>query len=105
MIDQNDPTLAKLAPALLGSLVSLRFMHGKWHEKVLMFVGGSALSFYASGPAALWMRAPEWTGFVGFALGLLGMTLTAKIYEVLLLLDASQIAKDVWESIKRKWGA
>ena len=105
MIDHNDPTVAKLLPAALGSLVSLKFITGKWHEKLLMFVGGAASSFYAGPPVTKWMGTPDWIGFIAFLLGFLGMMLMAKAYEVLTLIDAATVAKDLWEIVKRKWGA
>jgi hypothetical protein len=102
----NDPTILKLGASMLGSLISLRFIKGTKIEVLLMFIGGTALSFYATDPVANWVGGGgSIFGLVGFLLGLIGMTIVAKIYEVIQLLDSKQIAKDVWEWVVKKWGA
>ena len=70
-----------------------------------MAIGGAALSYFASDPVAVWLNVPQALGLVGFLIGLFGMAIVAKVYEVLQLLDAKQIATDIWETVKRKWGA
>lgn len=57
MTDPNwsDPTAAKIAASFMGALVSLRFIVGTWPERLLMFVGGAALSYYSTEPVALWV--------------------------------------------------
>jgi hypothetical protein len=38
-------------------------------------------------------------------IGLFGMAIMAKVYEVILMADAKQIAAETWAWIKRKWGS
>lgn len=105
----NDPHpdghIFKLIAGVAGAVVSLKFVQGTWPERILMAIGGAALSYFASNNLANWLNVPEALGLVGFLIGLFGMAIVAKVYEVLQLLDAKQIAIDVWETIKRKWGA
>ena len=70
-----------------------------------MALGGAALSYFASDNLASWLNVPEALGLVGFLIGLFGMAIVAKVYEVVQMLDATKIASDAWETIKRKWGA
>ena len=99
------PDLGKLLAAILGSFVSLKFVPGTPLERLFVFVGGCALSYYSTGPLAKWIGGTDLAGLISFICGLLGMTIVAKVYEVLQLLDARQIATDVWAAVKRKWGA
>lgn len=105
MANDNDFSLFKLAAGLAGAVVSLRFVQGTYLERLTMAVGGAALSYFGTTPLADWLAAPKAEGVIGFFIGLFGMAIVAKIYEVIQLLDAKQIAVDVWETVKRKWGA
>lgn len=88
-----DPTISKLLPAVLGSVVSLRFLPGTWPERLLMLVGGTALSYYSAPAASEWLGVAKAEGAIGFLLGLFGMGLVAGAYEVLQLVDRESIAK------------
>lgn len=104
--DIPDAALAKMGASLFGAFVSLRFVVGTWPERLLMFVGGAALSYYSTDPVAAWIGGGiDTLGLVGFFLGLLGMTIVAKVYEAFQALDSKQIAGDVWAWVVRKWGA
>lgn len=104
---QGDPdfNLMKLIAGTAGAVVSLRFVEGTCVQKVFMAVGGAAMSYFATSPMAAWMNAPTAEGVIGFFTGLFGMAIVSKVFEVIALLDAKQMATDVWEFIKRKWGA
>ena len=101
----QDFSIAKLLAGVAGSVVSLRFVQGTITERAFMGIGGAALSYYASTPAAQWVGVKDAEGLVGFLIGLFGMAIMAKVYEVIQSADATKIAMDGWETIKRKWGA
>ncbi len=105
MADPVDFSAAKLIAGLAGSVVSLRFVQGSVSERIIMAIGGCGLSYYASTPAASWIGVSDAEGLVGFLIGLFGMAIMAKIYEIITVADASTMAKDIWETIKRKWSA
>lgn len=100
-----DFSIAKLIAGLAGSVVSMKFVQGTYPERVLMCLGGAGLSFYGTTPIYQWVQLPNTEGLIGFLVGLFGMAIVAKLYEVLQLMDAQQIAKDLWAWIQRKWGA
>lgn len=100
-----DLSVAKLASGVAGALVSMRFLPGTWPERLTMGAGGATLSYFATAPLAGWLSTPRAEGLVGFLVGLFGMALMSKIFEVIELLDAKQIAADVWLWARRKWNA
>jgi hypothetical protein len=95
MTDNLDSILTKGAP-IAGALISLKFVKGTWDEKMLMFAGGAALSFYASPYVSMRTGLPE--GFTGFGLGLFGMAVCAKGYELIQGLPI----REVWDRILNK---
>ena len=106
MADQvPDFSTAKFVAAVAGAVVSLRFVQGTVVERVFMAIGGAGLSYYATTPAAIWLGMSNAEGLVGFLIGLFGMAIMAKIYEVIQIADAAKIASDAIDAIKRKWGA
>lgn len=105
MNEHVDVSVLKLIAGIAGAVVSLRFVQGTWVERMVMALGGAALSYFASDPVAKWLAAPEALGLVGFFIGLFGMAIVSKVYEVIQLIDAKEVAGDVWAAVKRKWGA
>lgn len=98
-------SIAKLLAGIAGSFVSLRFMSGTLIQRMTLAVGGAAMSYYATTPFAYWVGAQNAEGLVGFFIGMFGMAIASKAYEIIQLADAKMMAADVWEWVKRKWGA
>lgn len=101
----NDFSLTKLAASALGAFVSLRFMQGTGMQRFIAFIGGAALSYYSVSPIGDWLQLPNTDGLMGFLIGLFGMAIVFKLYEVIQLLDAKQISADVWDWLAKKWRA
>lgn len=101
----NDSLWQKLASAGAGAIVSTRFLAGTWPEKIIMAIGGAALSFFASPAITEWLEVSRAEGLVGFMTGLFGMAIVSKVYEVIQLMDAKAMSDAAWQWIKRKWGA
>jgi len=71
-----------------------------------MFIGGTALSFYATDPVATWIAGgPGTLGIIGFFLGLLGMTIVSKVYDTINSVEGKYVAFAIKEWIIKKWGA
>lgn len=89
---------AKLAPGILGSLISLRAlpMGSTWSDRFAAFVGGVGASMYV-GPALT-----EWAGTssarieagIGFAIGLFGMVVVGELVTTFRELGLAQILRD-----------
>lgn len=94
-----DAWLTKLA-GVLGACASLFFMRVPWTERIVMAVGGAIVSYYASP----WMSArtglPE--GLSGFLLGLFGMTVCAKAWEVLHQTPIAEMWTSVLDGIRNR---
>ena len=105
MQPDHDFSIVKLAAGIAGAVVSLRFVQGSLFERTTMAIGGAALSYFGTSPLASWMAAQNAEGVIGFFIGLFGMAIVSKVYEVIQMMDAKQIAADTWRMVKRKWGA
>lgn len=101
----NDFNFTKLIASVLGAFVSLRFMQGTRTQRFTAFVGGAALSYYSVGPLGRWLQLTNTDGLMGFLIGLFGMAIVFKLYEVIQLLDAQRIAVDFWDWVSKKWRA
>lgn len=101
----SDISIAKLAAGVAGALTSTRFLKGTWPEKLTMAAGGAAFSYFAATPLSTWLNTPRNEGLVGYLVGLFGMALVAKAYEVIQMLDSKQIAADLRKWVSRKWKA
>lgn len=102
----KDLSFAKFGAATLGSFVALNFVKGATRPQLfMMWVSGSAVSWYTSSPVSTWFHMENAEGMVGLFIGLFGMAIVAKVYEVIQMVDAKQVAADGWAWILRKWGA
>ena len=79
----SEVSLGKIIAGGAGAFVSLRFVQGKWYEKVIMVVGGTLLSVFAAGPTARYLHMTDAEGLCGFVIGLFGMAVVAKVYETI----------------------
>lgn len=79
----NDfqPEAGRFSASFLGSLVALRWLPGNCWVKGQMLLAGTALSWYVTEPLAKWANMNM--GTTGFFLGVFGMALVAKVFEVL----------------------
>jgi hypothetical protein len=103
--DIKEIGLTQFAAGIAGALVSLRFMTGSWYEKLTMALGGATLSYVGTAPLATWLKIDNAAGLIGFLVGLFGMAVVSKVYEVIWLIDANKIVKYIWAAIARKWKA
>jgi|GEM_PF-4391999 len=99
--DLTVPVLTKIGTGVLGSIVSLRFLAGSLFERMLMVVGGATLSYFGTSFTANYLRMQAYEGLVGFLIGLFGMAVATKVYELLGALDTKLIAKGASSRIKK----
>lgn len=100
MQDQvQDISIVKLVAGAAGALVSLRFVQGTWVEKGVMAIGGSVLSYFGTAPAASWLNMANAEGLCGFIIGLFGMSIVAKLYELIQFFDAKSAASKVIDKV------
>ncbi len=99
-----DPTIAKLIASVTGALVSINFVKGTWPERILMVIGGSALSYYGTTPIASGVNLTDAEGLVGFLLGLFGMAIVSRLYEAIQALDFKVVLSDLWQRALKRLG-
>jgi hypothetical protein len=81
----------KIIPGAIGALVSLRFLKIEGTlNKICTTLGGIASSYYATDWVAAMLSAPQ--GLLGFGLGLFGMAIIAKCFEVVENINAQGVA-------------
>lgn len=91
----EEAAITKMLVGFAGAVVSLRFVQGSLFEKVLMVLGGSFFSFYGAPWVANKLGMHEAEGLVGFLMGLFGMALITKGYEVVQLINASEVVEEL----------
>ena len=89
----HDISYLKLIAGMVGAFVSLRFIDGTKTEKGIMAIGGSAMSYFGTSPTADYLHMANGEGLVGFMIGLFGMAVVSKVYEVIQVIDAPSVAK------------
>jgi hypothetical protein len=96
-----DVWIAKLS-GIAGAVISLNFIKGTWFERVTMALGGSVMSLYISPWIAQRLGLPE--GVAGFLVGMLGMAVTAKLWELIQATPIAEIWAEVVKAIRKKLG-
>lgn len=75
-----------------GSAIALIWLNGRLLRKCAMFFAGCILSWYVAGPASIWLDLPE--GFTGLLLGIFGMAVVDKIFEVIRTVQPGELITD-----------
>lgn len=89
MSNEVHPEIIKAVPGTLGAIVALRWIVGTPLQRITAIVGGSAASYYGTSHLASLMGTDA--GLTGFLIGLFGMAVAAKCFEVLQLLDPAKV--------------
>lgn len=93
----TDVIIAKLS-GVFGACLSLAYMKGPPIERISNAVGGAIVSLYTAPWLATKTDMPE--GLTGFLMGLFGMAICAKGWE---LIQNTPI-KEVWDGLLKKVG-
>jgi hypothetical protein len=94
-----DLYMTKLA-GIAGAFLSLNFVKGSWMERLIMACGGALVSLYGTPWLAVKTGLPE--GLTGFLLGLFGMSICAKVWEIIQATPIADIWKSAIDSISKK---
>jgi hypothetical protein len=98
-LPEFDIMITKLA-GVAGAFMSLTFIKGSWSERIVMAAGGAVVSLYATPWVALRTGLPE--GLTGFLLGLFGMAICAKVWEVIQSTPIADLWKSATDAISKK---
>lgn len=82
-------------PGIVGALVGLKFAPGaSWSERAINFTSASAIAWFGS-PAAVELfsiKSPGAAGFLGFAIGMFGLSIAAAVVSGIKDLKLGEIA-------------
>lgn len=98
------PEAKDAVPGILGALVAIPFTQGPLLMRASMFLGGASLSLYGSAPLADVLNMRGSIGLAGFVVGLFGMSIAAKGYEVIATFAAADVSRAVVDWLKNKLG-
>lgn len=98
------PEAKDAAPGIIGALVAIPFTQGPLLMRASMFLGGASLSLYGSAPLADALNMRGSIGLAGFVVGLFGMSIAAKVYEVIAAFAAADVSRAVVDWLKNKLG-
>lgn len=90
-----------------GSVASLKFLPGRWYEKLGMVITGVCAAKYLAVPIATWMMQSHSSSddnAIAFIVGLLSMAIINKAFEVLSWVDARKIAETLTRWLPRNGG-
>lgn len=91
-----DIEWAKLAAAVGGALISMVKWPGTLLERAVMGAAGVLVSYFASDAVSAYTHLPP--GLTGFLLGLFGMAIVGKTWDMIEALDARKVMADLWET-------
>lgn len=97
MSQDVPPEILKIVPGTVGAIVALGWIRGTWPQRVFALLGGSAASYYGTGYLAGVMGTDA--GLTGFLIGLFGMAVAAKCFDVLHMMDPKQVL----EKLASRW--
>lgn len=98
----NFDALATKLAGLAGALASLAFVKGTWPERLTMALGGAVVSLYATPWMAQRTALPE--GLSGFLLGLFGMAVCAKVWELIQSVPLALAWQALIDAAKKRLG-
>ena len=91
-----DIEWAKLAAAIGGALISMVKWPGTLVERGTMGAAGVLVSYFASDAVAAYTHVPP--GLTGFLLGLFGMAIVGKAWDMITAVDAAKVVSDLWDA-------
>lgn len=98
-----EPEFQKVVPGVAGSVLALLFLRDGWMRNVFTFAGGVAIAHFCGPTVATFIKGN--LEIAGFVTGLFGMSIVAKIFDMIFAFDVTQVLSDlVKAAIKRIGG-
>ncbi|HJY06548.1 MAG TPA: hypothetical protein VJ323_09530 [Bryobacteraceae bacterium] len=95
--DAVSNELWKSLPGMVGALTALLLSRDVWVRKIPLFIVGSVAARFGNHDAARILGLDE--GFAGFLLGVFGMAVLAKVFDVWTGLDLGPMLKEWLRSV------
>lgn len=100
MFDHIPPELRHATSGIAGSLVALLFMRRPPLQMLGIFLGGVLLAHYGGELLAFAFDMEKFSSAAGFIVGLLGMRLVEKLYDLIEAIDV----KEFWQRFLKRVG-
>jgi hypothetical protein len=99
-MQQNDipPEIIKAVPGALGSIVALRWINGTPMQRIIAVGGGAAGAYYGTPHLSAMMGTD--LGLTGFLIGLFGMAVAAKCFELIAMVSPAELL----DKLLKRWG-
>jgi len=95
------PEVQKAVPGVAGSLTALLFFRGESARRSIgLCIAGAALASVFGAPVAEVMHSSAAVG--GYATGLFGMAIVAKVFDMITGFDARKAANDLWAAVIKR---
>jgi hypothetical protein len=105
MLDHIPPELRHAGPGVAGSILALLFLRRPPLMLAGMFMGGCALSFFATPWLSAYMEVGvHGASLIGFLTGLFGMTTVAKVYDFVEAVEVGQVWKALIDFLRKRLG-
>jgi hypothetical protein len=98
------PELDKAFPGALGAILAFPFLTGTLLMRLAMVAGGVAVSWWGTPHLAAYMEVVNADRLLGFLLGLLAMSVVAKVFELLHALRADSVIGTLLDWLKKRLG-
>jgi hypothetical protein len=92
------PELIKALPGTIGSIMALRWISGSPLQRITAVCGGAGGAYYGAPYLGATMGAD--LSLAGFLIGLFGMAVAAKCFEVIALINPQALL----DKLLRRWG-
>ena len=104
MFDLIPQELRSAGPGIAGSALAMFFMRRPPLILVGIFIGGCVVSYYVTPWLVHYLDMERGRDMLGFIVGLFGMSTTAKIFDTLEAINASDLWKTVLDFIRKRLG-
>ena len=109
MFENFSTEVRQVLPGIGGSILALFFIRRPALVLAAIFFGGCVLSVYAPAVAMHYLELDDKTrvqfsGFIGFVIGLFGMALVAKIYDLIEAINVVDLWRALVDGIRKRIG-
>lgn len=100
-MDPIPPEFQKAIPAAAGSLTALLFFRGEgWRRAIATVIAAMFLAKILGPSVAELMRSSQ--AVAGYVVGLFGMAIVAKVFDMIVSFDATSAMQDLWGAVMKR---
>ena len=104
MLDNIPPEVRTGMAGAAGSLLAMFFMRRPLVQLLGVFVGGCAISLFATDWVAAWLGMTGERGLVGFLLGTFGMSTVGKVFDTIEAVNPAELWAALKDAVRKRLG-